>query len=447
MSGAVLIAGTHSGCGKTTVSLGIMAALTLRGVDVRPFKCGPDFIDPTLHRLITGRSSRNLDLRMCGESFVRRCFADQMDSDTGDAFGLIEGVMGLFDGGQGSAATLATCLGLPVVLVVDVRSAAESVAAVVHGFEALDARVRVRGVILNRMGSERHRRLVCDAVRRHCRAEILGVLSRDESVGIPSRHLGLHMDEDGPFGPAGVEYLAGWAAAGVDLDRLVTLGATCAVQEAPEISAITSAAPVRIGVARDRAFCFYYEDNLELLEKAGAQLIRFSPLHDQALPEGLQGIYLGGGYPELYAKRLSENTGILRDILEFAKSGRPVYAECGGFMYLCRTLRDLEGNSHAMAGFFPATVTMRPRLQQLGYRCVEQVRRTFFGPKGLQLHGHEFHYSELEEGTAPGVPAYRLDNGRHEGYGTDSVLGGYVHLHWGRTPAAAAAFVQACRDF
>jgi cobyrinic acid a,c-diamide synthase len=446
---ALLIAGTHSGCGKTTLTLAIMAALAGRGLLVQPFKCGPDFIDPSLHQMVTGRISRNLDVRMCGAPFVRQTFAKHCPS-LGCA--VVEGVMGLFDGGEGSAATLAKTLDLPVILVIDVRSAAESVAAVVKGFATLDPALKLAGVICNRVGSEKHRNMVAGAIQTHCDVPIIGFLPRREEVNIPSRHLGLHMGEENPLAGKGLAQLAALAEQHLDLDLLLRIAGE---RQALPLDEDTASGPisatdsgrnrVRIGVARDAAFCFYYEDNFDLLRAAGADLIFFSPLEDSALPPGLQGLYLGGGYPELYAHRLSTNQSMKDQIRTFSESGRPIYAECGGFMYLCRSIIDLEEAAFPMIGLYPFHTRMQPRLRSLGYRQPVVVQDCLMGPAGTVLHGHEFHYSAIEEAHPEIASVFRLADGHPEGYSHNNTLAGYTHLHWGRTPEVASHFVQACR--
>jgi cobyrinic acid a,c-diamide synthase len=444
---ALLIAGTHSGCGKTTVTLGVMAALARRGHTVQPFKCGPDFIDPSLHRMVTGRVSRNLDIRMCGEPFVRSTFARHAPAD---GIAVVEGVMGLFDGGEGSAATLAKTLDLPVLLVVDVRSAAESVAAVVHGFATLDPGVRLAGVICNRIGSDKHRDMVAAAIQAHCTVPVLGFLPRHEAIAIPSRHLGLHMGEEHPLAGDGVEQLIALIENHLDLDLMTRIAADRRDQDHPAEAPppVAEGERVRIGVARDAAFCFYYEDNLDLLRAAGAELVFFSPLDDEQLPTDLAGLYLGGGYPELHAAQLSANRTMRDQIRRFAEAGRPVYGECGGFMYLCRSITDLEGNEYAMTGLYPFAARMQSRLRSLGYRRPQVMADCLLAPAGTVLHGHEFHYSTIDIDTAAVPTAYRLDDGRPEGFTAhgDQTLAGYVHLHWGRTPEVANRFVTACRQ-
>ncbi|CAK8725758.1 cobyrinate a,c-diamide synthase [Candidatus Electrothrix aarhusensis] len=452
---ALIIAGTHSGCGKTTVTLGLMAALKQRGMTVQPFKCGPDFIDPSLHLLMTDQVSRNLDVRMCGSDYVQRLFhshAPLAGTPPHEAISVIEGVMGLFDGGQGSAAHLARLLNLPVILVVDVRSAAESVAAVVKGFESLDSLVHIAGVIFNRVGSERHMQMISDAVSKHCRAKIIGALPRDNTIALPSRHLGLHMGTEIELNR---QRLVELMEEHLDLDLLLQRAQqpeTGAILILPEIAEPTSPSPpdltssampkVRLGVARDEAFCFYYQDNFDMLEKEGAKLIFFSPLHDAGLPDGLDGLYLGGGYPELHAETLAANASMRAEIQAFSRSGKPVYGECGGFMYLTEAIVTAEEKQYPMAGVYPVVSRMQQGLRRLGYRQAEILADTILGAADHHCYGHEFHYSSIDTMPAEIKRGYMLDDGRAEGYIRDNTLAGYVHLHWGRTPEAARHFIQ-----
>jgi len=436
---AFLIGGTTSGSGKTTITMGILAALAARGLAVQPFKCGPDFIDPTLHRMVTGRISSNLDLRMCGLDFCRNTFNQRLSGQNGGGVAVVEGVMGLFDGGLSSSASLAAALDLPVVLVIDARSAAESVAAVLKGFEVYDPEVQIKGVIFNRVGSERHVELIRGAVEQSCQAGILGFFPRDSRFEIPDRHLGLHMGEESPLDG---DQLAGLVAAVeqyIDLDSLLSLGTS--VVGTPALSPpLSKGRRLRLGVARDLAFCFYYEDNLSILERAGFELHMFSPLHDQKLPEGIDALYLGGGYPELHAPVLSRNVAMRAAIAAWAGGGGVIHAECGGFMYLCEELIDLEGKAHAMAGVFPATVRMQGRLSRLGYRQPRLRRDCLWGKEGEVLHGHEFHYSAVDR-MAPEVETiYQLEDGRTEGFKVGNTVGGYIHLHFGRTGQNVSAF-------
>lgn len=439
---AIIVAGTQSGSGKTTVTLGLLAALKASGYIVQPFKCGPDFIDPSLHRLVTNCTSRNLDLWMMGEDAVRQTFARQ---SMGSDISVIEGVMGMFDGRESSSAELAKSLAVPIVLVLDVRATAESAAAVLKGFETLDPEVELAGVILNRVGSKRHLNLVRESIGHHCRTEILGYLPKALDFEIPSRHLGLRMGEEGPIGSAAISELAAVVKEHVDLRRLVELAATSRARPQVDLSPAPSPT-VRIGVARDAAFCFYYEDNLDLLRAAGAELVSFSPLKDRVLPEDITGLYLGGGYPELFAGELSGNSTMRRSIHDFVQQDRPVYAECGGFMYLTEGIFDNDGQMREMAGVFPVKATMQKKRAALGYREVTLQRDFYFGHAGSTLRGHEFHYSTIDEMPDHIERLYKVNNDTYEGYRYKKVLGSYMHLHFGYSTGAAAGFVNVCQE-
>ncbi len=440
-SRSIIIAGTQSGSGKTTLTLGLMAALRDAGYDVGPFKCGPDFIDPSLHRLVTGRISRNLDLWMSGEDFTCASFARHAPEYD---IAVIEGVMGMFDGGNSSTAALAKALGVPVILVLDVRSAAQSVAAVLKGFEILDPEATPKGVILNNVASSRHLQLVSTAIEEHCQAEILGYLPRNLDFDIPSRHLGLHMGEDDPISEHAINKLSKTVSEHIDLQKVVALAGSVSPLIPGAVKKQTDK-KIRIGVARDKAFCFYYEDNLDLLQDAGAELVYFSPLADTGLPENLGGLYLGGGYPELYAKELSRNNEMRGAVKEWAEAGGPVYAECGGFMYLTDGIVDHDGQQHRMTGVFPVLARMQRKRASLGYREVYLRKDSFFGSAGTVMRGHEFHYSAIDGMDNEIERMYEVDNGSQEGYQYKNVLGGYMHLHFGFSPQAVEAFVNFCQ--
>ncbi len=440
MASSFLIAGTHSGCGKTTISLGLMAALRQMGYGVQPFKCGPDFIDPTLHAVVCGRTSRNLDLRMCGADFVRRVFADHPAPVR-----VVEGVMGLFDGGEASAASLARQLDIPVVLVVDVRSAAESVAAVVKGFSELDPELRLAGVIFNRIGSARHLELVQGAVEKYCQVPVLGYLPRQVEFTIPERHLGLHMGEEA-LGPETISQLAETILHYVDVGRLLAVSSDGPAMDNSTAPLAPVKAPAgqrkRVAVARDEAFCFYYQENFELLEQAGLELVFFSPLHDQELPAAISAVYLGGGYPELFGAELAANSSMRSALKDWSLQGGIVYGECGGFMYLTQGIVDHDGVCHEMVGAFPVQARMSKRLRSLGYRQATLTADSLWGGRGDILRGHEFHYSEIDEMPADIARVYELQDGRCEGYQLGNTLGGYLHLHFGGTPRAVQWFVD-----
>jgi cobyrinic acid a,c-diamide synthase len=439
-----LLAATHSGAGKTTITIGLLAALHRKGLAVQPFKCGPDFIDPTLHQLVTGKVSRNLDIRMCGRSFVRNCF--QKFSSQAD-IAVIEGVMGLFDGADGSGATLAKELGLPVVLIVDTRSCAESIAAIVKGFETLDPDLQLTGIILNRVGSERHLALLRNSIEANCQTPVLGALPRNESFTIPDRHLGLMMGTEQPLDEAQIDMLAQTLTDNIDLDKLISL---CQKPENIPAPSTLADAPrrkiIRIGIAQDEAFCFYYQDNFDILESLGAELVFFSPLHDQQLPPNIDGLYLGGGYPELYANELSQNTAMLSAVKSWSAAKRPLYAECGGFMYLTRGIFDLQNNFQPLSGIFPVASRMQARLAKLGYRIVTTSGdKSLFGSRKT-LHGHEFHYSTIEEMPSEITRTFTFDNGTREGYQINNTLGTYLHQHFGADRRIAENFINFCQD-
>lgn len=457
---ALCIAGTHSGCGKTTVSLGIMAALVRRGYTVQPFKVGPDFIDPGHHRRITGRDSHNLDGWIMSPAYNREIFLRYgQDADVA----VVEGVMGVFDGFSGrdeagSTAQMAKWLGLPVILVIDARAMARSAAAVAMGFARFDSSLLLKGVIFNRVGSRGHAGMLQEAMKeRRISLQIYGHLPREEDLEIPSRHLGLVTDEDFGLNGDRVERLATWVEENLDLDSLIadTKAGAGMPASGPSPGPKKGECPdsgVRIGIASDEAFCFYYQENLRLLKEAGARLIPFSPLRDERLPGGIKGIILGGGYPELHCEALSRNQVLLQQIREFGLNGGPIYAECGGFMFLMEAIRDLKGNLYSMVGIFPMHCVMEARLEVLGYREITTGVDSILGPSGTIVKGHEFHYSKIAETRPSAVPIYAVRDrrgtaGESEGFVRNRTLGSYIHLHWGSNPEVALNFVQYCRRY
>ena len=454
---ALCIAGTHSGCGKTTVSLGIMAALVKRGLTVQPFKVGPDFIDPGHHRRITGRDSHNLDGWMMSPDYNRNIL-DRYSRDADVA--VIEGVMGLFDGfsgsdESGSTAQMVKWLGLPVVLVIDARAMARSAAAVALGFLRFDSDLALKGVIFNRVGSKTHREMLIDAMSSVSDLPVLGCLPRNEDIAIPSRHLGLITDEDFIADEDRIEKLARWIENNIDLDHLIG--------SLPEVknhrSYIVSLSSnnerdhkIKIGIARDEAFCFYYEENLRLLREGGAELIAFSPLRSKHLPDDIKGLILGGGYPELHCQTLSGNKDLVAEIREFGLSGKPIYAECGGFMFLTEEIRDLDGQAFPMVGIFPMRAKMEHRLKALGYREVVTIKDSILGPEGTKVRGHVFHYPQIQSVDPDSECIYTMMDRKavlhdKEGFVQKKVLGSYVHLHWGSNPEVAKNFVDYCRRY
>lgn len=457
MPQSLLIAAPASGSGKTTVTLALLAALRIRGLQVAPFKVGPDFIDPGHHALAAGRVSRNLDGWMCGRDGVAKSFAAGCDNAD---LAIIEGVMGLFDGARGdaddgSSAEIARWLDARVLLVVDARSQARSVAALIKGFVDFEPRLQFAGVILNRVGSDRHAQLLREALASTPGLPpLLGCLPRDAEVELPSRHLGLVTADDGD---ADYARLGAWLEQHLDLDALLEqLGSPPLEKRGqggfrsadkiplnPPLAKGEVKAKLRIGVARDRAFCFCYPENLEALQGAGAELAFFSPLDDSTLPEGIDGLYLPGGYPELHAPQLAANRSLLAAIRDFAAAGRPVYAECGGLIYLSQGVGD-----HDFVGLVPARARMLEKRKALGYRQVTLACASPLGPAGTSARGHEFHYSELDwpAGSQRAYTVCRADGQAldDEGYIDGNLLASYVHLHFASNPALADNFVQHC---
>ncbi|HEV8439852.1 MAG TPA: cobyrinate a,c-diamide synthase [Methylomirabilota bacterium] len=447
---ALVIAGVSSGVGKTTVTLGILEALRRRGLVAQAFKVGPDFIDPAFHALATGRASYSLDGWMCGREHVAATVARHAaDAD----LALIEGVMGCFDGLEGaseagSTAEIAKWLGAPVGLVVDAGAMVRSAAAVVLGFERFDPDLELAGVIWNRVGGPAHRRWLEEAVADCCKTRVVGALPRDPAVVLPERHLGLVTAAEGGYSADLRRRLAELVEAHVDIDTLLSSARSrIEPRRATEPSTALHSARAVIGVARDEAFQFYYPENLERLERAGARLVFWSPLRDRVPPEA-DGLYLGGGYPELHGRALSENRSMRQAMRRFAESGRPVYAECGGLMYLAESLIDADGAAWPMVGVLPATVTMERQRLRIGYREVEITTASPLGPAGTRARGHEFHCSALGPVPASIPRAYLVGDGRTssrpEGFAVGRTLMSYVHLHFGSNPAMAANFVSAC---
>jgi cobyrinic acid a,c-diamide synthase len=451
MVARLVIAGTASGVGKTTVTVGVTRALRARGLRVAVFKCGPDYLDPTYHARAAGAVCENLDGWMMGREAVAATFAR---CAAGADLALLEGVMGLYDGAsptgeEGSTAEIATWLAAPVVLVCDASGMARSIAALARGFAAFDPAVRLAGVVCNRVGSRGHLALL----RTACGGEprVLGGLPVEAELGFPDRHLGLHTADLGHVPEA---RLAAWgerAEDWLDLDALIAAArAAPALDARPAVAPAAAAAPApacRIGVALDEAFHFYYDDNLRRLEALGAELVRFSPVHDVRFPD-IDGLYLGGGYPEVHAAALAANTAMRDAIAGFARAGGPIYAECGGLMYLARAITTLDGRRHAMLGVLPAEVEMRDRLVALGYVEVETQAATLLGGPGLRFRGHQFRYSELRlDGEVDQVYTVRRRRGgevAREGYRAGNTLASYVHAHWASNPGAARGLVAAC---
>ena len=428
----LVIAGVASGVGKTTTMVALTAALRARGLRVATFKCGPDYLDPTYHARASGVACHNLDGWMMGRQGVLATFArNTRDAD----LALVEGMMGLYDGKSpesedGSAAQVAKWLGAPVVAVVDASALVRTIAALGVGLRAFDPALDVAGVFANRVGSRGHLEMLERASREH--VPVVGGLPSDAARAFPERHLGLHAADERCDVEAWGRTFAEWN----DVDAILAIARRAAPLDVAPAPPPSRAHACRIGIARDAAFHFYYDDNLARLESLGATLVPFSPLADERAP-AVDGIYLGGGYPEVHAEALAHNATMRDSLRAHAAAGKPIYAECGGLMYLADAIRTLDGREHAMLGLVHGVAVMRERLQAIGYVDVETIAPTLFGAAGTRLRGHQFRWSALEGATAN---AYR----DLPAYAADSVLASYVHVHWASNPAAAESFVARC---
>lgn len=441
----VVIAGTASGAGKTSIACGLIGALRVRGMRVQGFKVGPDYIDPTYHRIASGRTGRNLDAFLSGPDLIAPLFRH---GARGADLAVIEGVMGLFDGatGQGelaSTAHVAKLLGAPVLLVVDGASIARSVAAIVHGYRTFDPDVDVAGVILNHLGSAHHEQILRDAIA-PLGVPVVGALHRDPQLRVPERHLGLvPADEWGDRSRTVLDALAARVTRHVDLDAIVALARRGGPLSGPVWSPQPQGAPVRvrIAVAMGPAFSFHYEENLELLTAAGAELVPVDPLRDERLPEDIGALILAGGFPEVFGAELAANAPLRAEVADFARSGLPVVAECGGLLYLCQ---ELDG--HPMCAAIPARGRMAGRLT-LGYRDAQALTTTPYLEAGERLRGHEFHHSTIDplpgwEGSAAWTLSARGAD-RPEGFAFAGVHASYLHVHWAAQPHLALRLARA----
>lgn len=443
MSSAFVVAGTQSGVGKTTVSIGLISAFRRRGLEVQPFKAGPDFIDTSLHTLAAGKPSRNLDTFMMSSSTVLQSFRKNASE-----VNIVEGVMGLFDGASaaagkaGSTAHLAKLLDIPVVLVVDASKLAGSVAALVHGYKTFDPSLKFAGVILNGVAGKRHRETLEYSLSGV--TKVFGAIPRDEVVRIPERHLGLYMSRE--VDRTLLNDLSKLVEGNIDIDTLLeaTEVKIPSAEYESRLRTVEDVEGVRVGVAIDEAFCFYYPENLEVLQDFGAELVLFSPLRD-SLPDA-DAFYLGGGYPELYAEQLEENAALREELAEEIRHGSPLYAECGGLLFC---LEQLEGRE--MLGLFKGSARLTRRLHAVGYVEAVSVRDCLLFRKGARFRGHEFHYSTVNVNADTTVDfAYELLRGvgiesKRDGIFRENALASYTHLHALGNDKAFLRFLGAAR--
>lgn len=452
MQPRIIVSGTASGVGKTTVTLGLMAALTKQNKVIQGFKCGPDYLDPTFHAAITKRISHQLDSWMLSNNWIKHIFyKHSKDAD----LSIIEGMMGLYDGhtvtsNVGSTYELSELIHAPILLVVNISHSARSAAAMVRGFQLLEKRVNLAGVILNNAGSEGHAKLCQDAIEQVCGIPVVGFLKSGDVPILPERHLGLVPAlKEGQHDQL-IETLARVFTEQFDLDKIMEIAQDVeSVKAEVPLHWSTQSNKVRIAVAYDAAFHFYYEENFTLLKKAGAELVLFSPLAGECLPSNCDGLYLGGGFPEVYVKQLTENKRLIAQLKEASKDGMPILAECGGYMFLAKEIH-VNGEIYPMADVIPMKVTMHERLSAIGYREVTTGEKTFLGEKGTRIRGHEFHYS-TSTFIREAEPAFFYETQNHEkhsvGFQASGILASYIHLHLASNPEVALSWVEACYQY
>lgn len=456
----IIIAGERSGVGKTTVTLALLAAMKLRSQRVQSFKVGPDYIDPMFHSYITQLPCRNLDPVLTSETYVQGCFTKHSQKAK---YSLVEGVMGLFDGATGhndmaSTAHIARLLNSPVVLILNCASTSRSIAAIAHGYRTFDPRIHIAGVVLNRVGSDRHLELLTQALE-PLNLPILGVLRRQDAIAIPDRHLGLVPTAEMSDLDAIINRLAHLGETCFDWEQLLPLMESphpLAPSPAGEGGQISLPSPagrgaggkgLRIAIAQDRAFSFYYADNLDLFEELGAELVPWSPICDRSLPENIHGLYFGGGFPEVFAAELAENKTARKSVHDAIISGIPTYAECGGLMYLCDRVVNFEDQSFPMVNIFPTAAKMGKRLT-LGYRQAIALQDSPLVSKGDLVWGHEFHRSFLTQSSEQ--PLFSLQGYDshlqypHEGWQKYQVHASYNHLHFGTQSNLLQNFLANC---
>ncbi len=451
----ILLAGDRSSSGKTTIVAGLLSALRARGLQVQPFKVAMDYIDPSYHTWITGRHCRNLDGYLMASNAVREIYAHAAE---GADIAVIEGVRGLYegaDGDAGSTAQIAKMLQTPVIFVVDARSITRSAAALVKGYMDFDPGVQIKGVILNKVGSERHAAKATAEIERYAGVEVVGVIRRNDSMHLAMRHLGLVPVLEGKTRHEGFEErvaeIRRIVEEGLDLDRILEIARAAA--PLPDVAEDlyqrnSMGVGMRIGVAMDEAFNFYYRDNLELMELAGAKVVPFSPVHDPALPD-VDGVYIGGGYPELYARELSENRSMLRSMQRAHERDLPIFAECGGLMYLAREI-EWDGERQEMAGLVPGKAR-RGDIRVVSYVRGMLARDCALGTEGTPFMGHEFHHSEMLMDESEKVDyAIHLERGSGIKDGWDGICDGnmvasYSHIHSASFRGFPANFIRACR--
>ena len=448
----LIIAATQSNSGKTTITTGLLAALKNRGLDVQPYKVGPDYIDTGWHTLACGKPSHNLDNWLVGKDKLKEIFVEtSKDAD----ISIIEGVMGLYDGGRGgisSTAEISKLLDAPVILVIDAKSMGTSAAAAALGFREFDKTINFAGVILNRLGSDSHKKMIVDALNK-LGIKCFGAIKRNDEFILPERHLGLipttEITSPQSLVHSPLQKICAAVEEQIDIDALIALAKNSSAFEIPDTQPLNPYT-LKVAVAKDEAFNFYYGESLRELERLGVEIEFFSPLNDKTLPENICGLIIGGGFPEMFAARLEQNKTIRAEIFEAAQKGLPIFAECGGFMYLMRELIDFDERRFEMCGAIDGVATMTNKLQTVGYVEAEILSDCVLGKAGDKIRAHEFHFSkELETSDEKIFKCTRLRTGKEyfAGVAKKNLVASYLHIHFAGCPEVAKNFVDACKNF
>ena len=436
---AFCIAGTNSGAGKTVITLALIKAFSNIGMRVQPFKCGPDYIDTEFHTDAAGTPSYNLDTWMMGNEEIKNTFSRNIQNRD---MAIVEGVMGLFDGAssetlEGSSAAVAKYLDIPIILIVNAKSMAQSIAAVVKGYHTLYPGITISGVIANNVGSEKHKKILTEALKYHNLPELIGTIPKNDAFKLPERHLGLTASAELKKDQKWLNRIAEIIAENIDLNALLRITET----NKPECSQTPdpiSCTPLRLAIANDEVFHFYYQDNLDLLEKYGFELIKFSPLNDNKLPKNIHAVYIGGGFPENFADRLSSNKSMISSLKNFADNNGVIFAECGGYMYLADSFITSDNKKLPMCGIMEGDGIMKDRLQNFGYKKIVLDKPTLFGNKGTMFKGHEFHWSVINNENLKNhlFLTQNLHSGEHckAGQIYRNVFASYVHIHFLSNP-------------
>ena len=451
----IILAGTQSSVGKTTLALGIILALSKKGLKVQPFKAGPDYIDPTYHAQVSRNISANLDSYLMSNEAILELFKRRASRAD---ISVIEGVMGLYDGlrgeEQGSSADLAKILKSPVILIMDVRSLSRSAAAVALGFREFDKNVNIAGIILNNIGSKNHLDYVKQAIESKTKIKVLGYLPKILDLKLPQRHLGLVPTQETKLDNTFCKQLLNLVKKYIDLDQILKISRRAGklpLNKKQIFIPQRLKSRLTLAVPRDKVFNFYYQDNLDILKHLGAKLVEFNSLENKKLPSEISGLYIGGGFPELFAAYLSKNINLKEDIYQKFKTGLPIYAECGGLMYLVERLIDFQKKSHSMVGIFKGSVSMADKLQALGYVNVETLKDNILSKKGNQVKAHMFHWSYLKGTSKSLTLAYKLKKGPnkvfYDGLIKKNALATYTHLHFASNLNFAKNFINSCKKY